>query len=361
MDVCQNSIFDNESCCMFGTREIIFHEECVKQQNKSNQDHDRNQCDEHSQESNNFSDKISIYFSEQLNHSILSHEETIELIRKFKQGDIDARNTIVKHNLKLVAREVNKYKKYRISFHDLMQEGFFGLIKAIEKFEEKKGVKFSIYAPFWIRQVIVRAIENQKSTVRVPTYLINIRQTIFRSAKFFKQKEGRLPTVSELAQDLEETEEMIRRALYFGNTASISLDCSVVDMKDGMPFHNFFTNDVFLNPVDCFEAKEIMKGCAKKVREVFEFAQENFCSCDLILFHEAYDLKLSLSGRLRRNTYKKIGEKFELSFEFTREKLRRMWVEIRRSKVNLTETQFLEHFNVINELEKITNTQSGIF
>ena len=108
------------------------------------------------------------YFDEVGNEALLTREEEVELAKRIEQGDEQAREKLASSNLRLVISIAKKYRNYGLPFLDLIQEGNLGLMKAIEKFDWRKGYKFSTYATWWIRQAILKALTNRSRTVRVP-------------------------------------------------------------------------------------------------------------------------------------------------------------------------------------------------
>jgi len=114
------------------------------------------------------------YFSEISKHPLLTHEEEIELARRARRGDEEARKKLILANLKLVITIAKAYTTYGVPFLDLIEEGNLGLIKAVDRFDPEKGFRFSTYAAWWIRQSIVRAIANYSRTIRIPIHIFNL-------------------------------------------------------------------------------------------------------------------------------------------------------------------------------------------
>jgi len=114
------------------------------------------------------------YFSEISKHPLLTHKEEIELARRARKGDEEARKKLILSNLKLVITIAKAYTTYGVPFLDLIEEGNLGLIKAVDRFDPEKGFRFSTYAAWWIRQSIVRAIANYSRTIRIPIHIFNL-------------------------------------------------------------------------------------------------------------------------------------------------------------------------------------------
>ena len=134
---------------------------------------------------------------------LLSYEEEIELAKKVLDGDEDAKKRLAECNLRLVVSIAKKYVGRGMLFLDLIQEGNMGLIKAVEKFDYRKGYKFSTYATWWIRQAITRAIADQARTIRIPVHMVETINKLIRTSRHLLQQMGREPTPEEIAAEME--------------------------------------------------------------------------------------------------------------------------------------------------------------
>lgn len=132
----------------------------------------------------------------------ISREEQIEAIKKAKKGDQEARDLIIKTNIRLVASIACKYKGRGVEYEDMVQDGVIGLIKAIEMFEPDKGYAFSTYATWWIKQTILRSIDNNGRTIRIPAYVMHQINRYHRILTEYQIKHGRDPTKEEAAEEL---------------------------------------------------------------------------------------------------------------------------------------------------------------
>ena len=144
-------------------------------------------------------DALQMFLNELRHYPLLSAREEIELAKRIERGDLDAKERLINSNLRLVVSLAKKYPTYDLTLLDLIQEGIFGLVRAAEKFDWRKGYKFSTYATFWIRQAIQRGIENRARTIRIPSH-VGIRQRKIAAAeRELKAKLERDPTDEEVA------------------------------------------------------------------------------------------------------------------------------------------------------------------
>ena len=154
-------------------------------------------------------DIITIYFSDINKIPLISEEEEIDLLKRVKTGDKKARKKLIESNLRLVVSIAKCYLNSGLSFEDLIQEGNFGLMKAVDKFDLSKGNKFSTYATYWIRQSIISSLNSKSRMIRVPDYmLIKVRLIKKFELEFFK-KYGKMPSIEEIALNTKETKEDI--------------------------------------------------------------------------------------------------------------------------------------------------------
>ena len=209
--------------------------------NEQNEIIDNKVEDDNSQESDNFVNGSNIVYSNEFNNhdldlvrlylgeldfKLLTHEEEVELGRRIKNGDIDAFNTLINHNLKLVVSIAKMYKNRGLSFMDLIQEGNLGLMTAAEKFDPEKGFKFSTYATHWIRQGITRAIADKSRNIRIPVNTYELVNKVKRESNNFEMTYGREPYVEELASILDMDEEKVLECLVLKND-TVGLDSPI--------------------------------------------------------------------------------------------------------------------------------------
>ena len=144
-------------------------------------------------------DPVRMYLKEIGKVSLLTADEEIELAKRMEQGDEEAKKRLADANLRLVVSIAKRYVGRGMLFLDLIQEGNLGLIKAVEKFDYRKGYKFSTYATWWIRQAITRAIADQARTIRIPVHMVETINKLIRVSRQLLQELGREPTPEEIA------------------------------------------------------------------------------------------------------------------------------------------------------------------
>ncbi len=151
----------------------------------------------------NMDDPVKMYLKDIGRVTLLSSEEEIELAKKMEEGDKTAKMRLSEANLRLVVSIAKRYVGRGMSFLDLIQEGNLGLMKAVEKFDYRKGYKFSTYATWWIRQAITRAIADQARTIRIPVHMVETINRQVRVSRMLLQKLGREPSPSEIAEEMQ--------------------------------------------------------------------------------------------------------------------------------------------------------------
>jgi RNA polymerase primary sigma factor len=144
-------------------------------------------------------DALQLFLNEIRRYPLLTADQEIELSKRIEQGDLDAKERMINSNLRLVVSIAKKYQGQELSLLDLIQEGIFGLIRASEKFDWRKGYKFSTYATFWIRQAIQRGLANKARTIRIPVHIGQRERKIVRAERELSAKLGREPTDDEIA------------------------------------------------------------------------------------------------------------------------------------------------------------------
>ena len=176
-------------------------------------------------------DPVRMYLKEIGKVPLLSAEEEIELAKKMEQGDENAKKRLAEANLRLVVSIAKRYVGRGMLFLDLIQEGNLGLIKAVEKFDYRKGYKFSTYATWWIRQAITRAIEDQARTIRIPVHMVETINKLIRVSRQLLQELGREPTPEEIAEEMDMPVDRVREILKISQEP-VSLETPIGEEED---------------------------------------------------------------------------------------------------------------------------------
>jgi RNA polymerase primary sigma factor len=145
-------------------------------------------------------DALQLFLNEAGRWPLLTKEEEVELAKRIERGDAEAKDRMINSNLRLVVSIAKKYQGHGLSLLDLIQEGIIGLIRAVEKFDWRRGFKFSTYATWWIRQAVQRGVANKARTIRIPVHIADREQRIARAERALAPKLGRQPTEEEVAK-----------------------------------------------------------------------------------------------------------------------------------------------------------------
>lgn len=176
-------------------------------------------------------DPVRMYLKEIGKVPLLSAEEEIELAKRMEAGDEEAKKKLAEANLRLVVSIAKRYVGRGMLFLDLIQEGNLGLIKAVEKFDYRKGYKFSTYATWWIRQAITRAIADQARTIRIPVHMVETINKLIRVSRQLLQELGREPLPEEIAEEMDIPVERVREILKISQEP-VSLETPIGEEED---------------------------------------------------------------------------------------------------------------------------------
>lgn len=193
-------------------------------------------------------DPVRMYLKEIGKVPLLSPEQEIELAKKMELGDNDAKKMLAEANLRLVVSIAKRYVGRGMQFLDLIQEGNLGLIKAVEKFDYRKGYKFSTYATWWIRQAITRAIADQARTIRIPVHMVETINRLVRTQRQLLQSLGREPSPDEVAKVMELPVERVREIMKISQDP-VSLETPIGEEEDSH-LGDFIQDDHVEVPVD---------------------------------------------------------------------------------------------------------------
>ena len=176
-------------------------------------------------------DPVRMYLKEIGKVPLLTAKEEIELAKRMENGDEDAKKRLAEANLRLVVSIAKRYVGRGMLFLDLIQEGNLGLIKAVEKFDYRKGYKFSTYATWWIRQAITRAIADQARTIRIPVHMVETINKLIRVSRQLLQELGREPTPEEIAEEMDMSVDRVREILKISQEP-VSLETPIGEEED---------------------------------------------------------------------------------------------------------------------------------
>ena len=203
-------------------------------------------------------DPVKVYLKEIGKVPLLSATEEIELAKRMADGDQEAKKKLAEANLRLVVSVAKRYVGRGMLFLDLIQEGNLGLIKAVEKFDYRKGYKFSTYATWWIRQAITRAIADQARTIRIPVHMVETINKLIRVNRQLLQEYGREPRPDEIAAEMGISEEKVREIIKVAQEP-VSLETPIGEEEDSH-LGDFIADDVTPAPADV-AAFTLLKDC----------------------------------------------------------------------------------------------------
>jgi len=267
-------------------------------------------------------DSLRLYLREIGRVPLLTADQEVHLAKRIERGDLDAKQKMVESNLRLVVSIAKNYRNQGLPFLDLIQEGTLGLVRAAEKFDYRKGFKFSTYATWWIRQAIARALADKARTIRIPVHVVEKLNKIGRAERKLVTELGREPTPDEIAEvtgiDPEEVDSIKRSA-----QAPISLEKPVGDEEES-EFGQFIADERAESPYE--RAAEIL------TKEALREALENLSYRE----RRVLELRYGLGGEHPR-TLDEVGR----TFNVTRERIRQIENQSLKKLQNLAEAQKL--------------------
>lgn len=250
-------------------------------------------------------DPVRMYLKEIGKVPLLSGDEEIELAKKMDEGDEEAKKRLCEANLRLVVSIAKRYVGRGMLFLDLIQEGNLGLIKAVDKFDWKKGYKFSTYATWWIRQAITRSIADQARTIRIPVHMVETINKLIRVSRQLLQEYGREPSPKEISEKMDMSEDKVREILKIAQEP-VSLETPIGEEEDSH-LGDFIPDDEIPAPADA-AASAMLK---EQLNEVLDTLTERE--------QKVLRLRFGLEdGRAR--TLEEVGKRFNV----TRERIRQI-------------------------------------
>ncbi len=268
-------------------------------------------------------DPVRMYLKEIGKIPLLSGEREMYLAEQVSNGNKEAKNELVEANLRLVVSIAKRHVGKGMFFLDLIQEGNLGLMKAVEKFDYRKGYKFSTYATWWIRQAITRAIADQARTIRIPVHMVETIHRVSRTARQLLQELGREPTIDEIAKQLEIPSEKVREIMKIAQDP-VSLETPIGEEEDSH-LGDFVEDTETLSPVEAANAA---------------FMREQLCAVlHTLTPREEQVLKLRFGLEDGRpHTLEEVGKQFDI----TRERIRQIEAKALRKLRHPTRAKLLQ-------------------
>ena len=217
-------------------------------------------------------DPVRMYLKEIGRVSLLTAEEEVALALKIEEGDQEAKQRLAEANLRLVVSIAKRYVGRGMQFLDLIQEGNMGLMKAVEKFDYRKGFKFSTYATWWIRQAITRAIADQARTIRIPVHMVETINKLIRIQRQLLQDLGREPTPEEIGAEMDLPTEKVREILKIAQEP-VSLETPIGE-EDDSHLGDFIEDQEATSPAE-HAAYELLKEQLEDVLDTLTDREEN--------------------------------------------------------------------------------------
>ncbi len=263
---------------------------------------------------------IRTYFDEIARVPLLTKEEEVELAKRIEAGDEEAKKKLAEANLRLVVSIAKKYRGCGLPFLDLIQEGNLGLMKAVEKFDWRKGYKFSTYATWWIRQAILRAITNRSRTIRVPTHINELIRKIHEAERQHIKEHGSGPSLEELAEELDTTVDNIVKAKRTAQYTA-SLDTPIGYDEEGAVLGDFIADEDAVSPT-----RETLRELL--IQEIRKALKERLTPRE----RRVLELRYGLDGNPPK-TLDEVGEIFGISRERVRQIQKEALEKLRGSEV----------------------------
>ncbi|HWH44379.1 MAG TPA: sigma-70 family RNA polymerase sigma factor [Thermoleophilaceae bacterium] len=264
------------------------------------------------------SDSLQLFLRDISQHALLSAAEEVALAKRIERGDQDAKNRMIEANLRLVVANAKRYRGLGLPFLDLIQEGILGLIRAVEKFDHRKGFKFSTYATWWIRQAMQRGIQHQSRTIRVPVHVAQELQKIRTTERKLATELGRDPSPAELAARLGKSVEQLEE-LRASERVPVSLETPVgeengTELGELLPFDGPSPHDDVATALEGESIRRALARLEPNQRRVIELRFGLGEAEPLPLREVAKRVGLSPEGvrKLERRALRRLAEEREL-------------------------------------------------
>ncbi|ASR40760.1 RNA polymerase sigma factor RpoD [Ligilactobacillus agilis] len=271
-------------------------------------------------------DPVRMYLKEIGRVNLLTADEEVQLALRIEEGDEEAKQRLAEANLRLVVSIAKRYVGRGMSFLDLIQEGNMGLMKAVEKFDYRKGFKFSTYATWWIRQAITRAIADQARTIRIPVHMVETINKLIRIQRQMLQDLGREPTPEEIGAEMDMPTEKVREILKIAQEP-VSLETPIGE-EDDSHLGDFIEDQDATSPAE-HAAYELLKEQLESVLDTLTDREENVLR-----------LRFGLDDGGRTRTLEEVGKVFGV----TRERIRQIEAKALRKLRHPSRSKQLKDF-----------------
>ncbi|HEY1792302.1 MAG TPA: RNA polymerase sigma factor RpoD/SigA [Opitutaceae bacterium] len=286
---------------------------------------------------------LQIYLQEIGKTALLTIEEEVSLARRIRRGDKSARDHMIKANLRLVVKIAMDYKDFGLPLLDLISEGNIGLVKAVERFDPRKGGKLSTYAAWWIKQSIKRALANQSKTIRLPVHLVDKISKMRKMAMTLSEKLGREPTDEELAMELQIPTAKVAH-LKSVSVRPASLDAPVGDDGDSATFGEIVGDENATSPYENLRGKNLNSDLHSMVDSLDKREAE------------IIRMRFGLDGRSEL-TLEEVGKKFNV----TRERIRQLeYIALGKMRRAMTKHEAVRNADDVEQEERQRKRMSVI-
>lgn len=286
---------------------------------------------------------LQLYLQEIGKTPLLSIEEEVTLARRIRRGDRSARDHMIKANLRLVVKIAMDYKDFGLPLLDLISEGNIGLVKAVERFDPRKGGKLSTYAAWWIKQSIKRALANQSKTIRLPVHLVDKISRMRRTAMQLSERLGREPSDEELAAELQIPTAKVAH-LKSVSVRPASLDAPIGDDTDSTTFGEIVGDDNAVSPFDGLREKNLNADLHAMVDSLDKREAE------------IIKLRFGLDGR-DELTLEEVGRRFNV----TRERIRQLeYIALTKMRKAMSRNESIRSVDEIEQEERMRQRMAVI-
>lgn len=301
----------------------------------------------------------SLAFLHQLSrrYHLLTFEEERELGRRIKQGDEEAFNTLVCSNMRLSLWMASKYTSWsRMPYIDMVQEGLIGVMRAARKYDYQRGIRFSTYATWWVRQAIGRAIMKTEKTVAVPIHLQRFCLRVLDASAKLANEEGNIPTPESLAVSLKVDVWKVRDALHILRMDTVSLDELVnPSLEESQTVGEQLRNQTYLGPLEALECKSEQRSIIQYLQSVMDIISREQSPRDFQIFQSCY----GLDNDFKSKPYEKIADEVGLtSGKHVRRIVLSIWEGLQSLGYN--EKEFKQYLVTLLELESLSSQTASI-